>query len=73
MTNPPSPDWARIRADVGMKLGWLEAAWKGTERDSPPELHAKLVADLYRPALNCLARFCACIQEEQSGEEGANR
>ena len=60
-------DWLNVAAEVQTKLGYLRASWQSSERDCPPELHKKMVTELYFPILELLGRFCGCIQE-QDGE-----
>ncbi len=55
-------DWTNITAEVLAKLEYLRIAWAASEREGPPELHAKLVNDLYVPTVRLLAEFCACLE-----------
>jgi hypothetical protein len=62
-------DWDNLLAEVTKSFSYLRLAWRATERDMPPELHRKMVEDLYVPAIKLLAEFCACIEESRE-EEG---
>jgi len=55
-------NWAGLLADTRAALEALRLAWTASERDCSPELHEKLVRDLYAPALKQLAAFCLCIE-----------
>jgi hypothetical protein len=62
-------EWDKILQEVQTKLNYLRLVWKISERDCNPELHRKMVEDLYVPALEKLAEFCLCIQDDGvSGE-----
>ena len=53
--------WAAVSADVQTKLDYLRLAWQASERDCPPELHKKMVKDLYMPMMELIALFCGSI------------
>lgn len=57
-------DWLGIAADVQTKLTFLRAAWQTSEKDCPPDLHRKMVEDIYMPTLRLLAEFCSCFEIE---------
>ena len=57
-------DWAGAESDVVSKLGYLRMAWAASERDCSPEVHEKMVVDLYLPILELLSEFCCCITDE---------
>ena len=59
-------DWDGLMADVLESFVCLRAAWKGTEKQNPPELHKKLVEDLYMPAIWHLAAFCAVVHVDDA-------
>jgi len=62
-------DWSNLFEEVTKSFNYLRIAWRTTERDMPPELHRKMVEDLYVPAIKLLAAFCACIEESQEEAE----
>jgi|CXWK01.1.fsa_nt_gi hypothetical protein len=53
--------WDTISSDTVEKIKALQACWKSTE-EKQPELHKKLVAELYAPALLKLAEFCSIVK-----------
>lgn len=55
------PNWDQLLSDVTLRIALLRACWKGTTKDEP-ELHKKVVEDLYIPALSLLAQFCAAVE-----------
>lgn len=58
-------DWLGVYADLQTKLGYLRMAWQTSERDCPPELHAKMVEDLYMPMMRLLGLFCGSITVDE--------
>jgi hypothetical protein len=65
--------WDDILADVTASLDFLRLAWRASERGASPEIHAKMVKDLYVPCLRLLAEFSACIEaaDEEPNDEGS--
>ena len=55
-------DWTGLLNDVREALECLRLCWESTERDLPPEVHAKMVHDLYVPSIKCLGAFCVSVQ-----------
>lgn len=62
-------DWANLKTEVMAKLEYLRVAWAASERDMPPEVHKKIVNDIYVPAIRLLAEFCACLEVTEEDEE----
>lgn len=60
-------DWKKIREEVGEKIAILEALDKELEGSV---LQPNVMRDLIKPALTHLARFCACVQEENEPDQG---
>jgi hypothetical protein len=60
--NPPN--WTRLAADTAQKISILQAAWTHTAAECPA-LHEGIKRDLYIPALQALARFCASVDREE--------
>ena len=58
-----NPDWDAIQREVTRKIGYLRVAWKETSKT--PEAHRLIVRDLYLPAMEHLAHFCMCVEEEE--------
>ena len=68
MDKPPSLEtrsaqvkWDGLLGDVTEALTALRLCWETTEQEFPHEVHAKIVHDLYVPAIRRLGAFCACI------------
>jgi hypothetical protein len=55
-------DWSNLLNEVQSKFRYLRLAWQASEREAPPALHAKMVEDLYLPAIKLLAEFCAAVE-----------
>jgi hypothetical protein len=55
-------NWSNLLSEVQAKFHYLRLAWQASERDAPPELHAKMVEDIYLPCIALLAGFCAAIE-----------
>lgn len=55
-------DWKGVREDVLDSLDALRLAWAASEAAFPPDIHAKMVEDLYAPQVELLARFIASVQ-----------
>jgi hypothetical protein len=64
-------DWSNLLNEVQAKFRYLRLAWQTSEREVPPALHAKMVEDLYLPAIRLLAEFCAVVEvaEEKLEED----
>jgi hypothetical protein len=64
-------DWSNLLNEVQGKFHYLRLAWQASEREVSPELHAKMVEDLYLPAIKLLAEFCAAVEvtEEKLEED----
>ncbi len=60
-------DWVNMAEEVLTKLTYLRLAWTASERDCEPELHRKMVEDLYLPVITMLGSFCACIEDDGTG------
>ena len=56
-------NWDQTILDVNERFNALKVCWHETETRQP-ELHKKLVRDLYMPALECLARFVTSVKIE---------
>ena len=54
-------DWDNLEREAIQTLRALRLAWSVSEK-SLPELHAKMVYDLFVPAIETLAQFIACIE-----------
>ena len=63
-------DWHNLKAELLTKIEYLRVSWAASERDAPPEVHNKLVENIYVPAIRLLAEFCACL-EVTDDEEAA--
>ena len=61
-TRADAIDWQGMRDTVDEKLRYLEAVWRSTEKQGPPEAHAKLVNDMYFPIVRMVAEFCECVK-----------
>lgn len=70
-TKSAAIDWAGIEKDTVQSLHLLHLACEASEKDASPEVHAKMVMDLYRPILVKLADFCASIKVIGINEAGA--
>jgi hypothetical protein len=57
------PNWEQLEADVVRKIRLLRAAWEHTTKNVP-EVHEVMKRDLYIPAVEQLAAFCLCVEEE---------
>jgi hypothetical protein len=55
-------DWSNLLSEVQAKFTYLRLAWQASEREVSPALHAKMVEDLYLPAISLLAEFCAAVE-----------
>jgi hypothetical protein len=55
------PDWNQLAADVNEGIATLRACWMRTATDTP-NLHKRLVRDLYVPTLRLLSDFCAAVE-----------
>ena len=60
-------DWDGLEQDVVSRLRLLRTAWESSERTAPPEMHARMVSDLYIPAIEALGRFCASVEIDGEG------
>jgi hypothetical protein len=58
-------DWANLKTEVLTKLEYLRISWAASERDAPPEVHKKIVEDIYVPAIRLLAEFCARLEVDE--------
>src|SRR5574342_304564 len=65
-TAAQSPDWSRLKEEVGERIDAL-AAVHG-KLDAPPEWRAKIWNDLALPNLRLLAEFCTNITFDDEGE-----
>jgi hypothetical protein len=54
------PDWNQLAADVNEGIATLRVCWTRTATDTP-NLHKRLVRDLYMPTLRLLSDFCAAV------------
>jgi hypothetical protein len=61
-------DWANLKTEVTAKLEYLRIAWAASERDAPPQVHKRIVEDIYVPAIRLLAEFCACLEVAEENE-----
>jgi len=61
-------DWGGIEREAIDALRALRLAWAASEKGLP-EIHAKLVRDIYVPAIKVLAEFIACVEVAEEGEE----
>ena len=59
------PDWAKLEADVLLRLRFLRAAWEHTA-DKP--IHEAMARDLYVPCLSFLAVFCECVEVKEDSQ-----
>jgi hypothetical protein len=53
--------WDAIVKNVHTRVALLRAAWRASETTVAPELHRKMVEDIYLPCLAMLAEFCECF------------
>lgn len=63
-TQSENINWEGIAADVSTALQHIRLAWECSEAGDA-DLHAKLVHDLYAPALYVLSEFVACVKVEE--------
>jgi hypothetical protein len=67
-------DWDGLERDTMRALHMLRVVWEYSQREQPPELHRKMVADLYVPIIEQLAAFIASVkvsvdvEDEDEGE-----
>ena len=64
MAKNEKPNWDAMETEAVRTIRMLRMAWEHTSKEVPKELHAAMSRDLYIPALERLAAFCACVNEE---------
>lgn len=65
--DPAGVQWEELERDAIMRLRVLRAAV--TKAEMTPELGRAMMRDLILPAVELLARFCACVQFSDDGAE----
>lgn len=71
-TRADAIDWPDMRHTVDAKIRYLEATWRATEEEFPPEAHEKMVQDMYFPIICKVARFCECLTVGDEAEPQSN-
>ena len=64
-------NWVGLKNEFLDRMRLLQIEWQASQKQCSPQVHAKMVKDLYLPALTKLAEFCACVEivEEEGVEE----
>lgn len=60
--DPKNIDWDGVEQSAVASIRLLKLAWECSHRDLSPEIHAKMVDDLYTPIVHTLAQFCMSVQ-----------